>query len=213
MTAQHTPDHLNIPAKTVYYEQRIKNSRFICLIGHAADTESAQAFIQSIREHHPDANHVCWAFIAGELGQTTALGCSDDGEPAGTAGKPMLNVLQHSGVSEVVAAVVRYFGGTKLGTGGLVRAYSSSVSGAMQSLQVQDKIIMQPLNLQLPYALEDAARRTLAQYQSKIIDLQYSECIQMMIHCPQQQVVCLRAALGNAGHGQIMVLENEQSEP
>jgi len=208
MTAEQNSDHLIIPAKTVHYEQLIKNSRFLCFIGHAADAASARAFIQSMRERYPDARHVCWAFIAGELGQTTALSCSDDGEPAGTAGKPMLNVLQHGGVSEIVAVVVRYFGGVKLGTGGLVRAYSSSVSEAMRALPLQEKVIMQPISLQLPYALEDVARRTLATYHSEIIELQYGDCIQMTIHCPQQQVTGLRAALGNAGHGQIVVLDN-----
>ncbi|MDO6805248.1 YigZ family protein, partial [Wenyingzhuangia sp. 1_MG-2023] len=97
-------------------ELEIKRSQFITFVGQASDRAAAEAFIRSVRQLHPQARHVCWAYIAGAP-DTTVMSMSDDGEPSGTAGRPMLKVLQHSGLGEIVVAVVRYFGGIKLGTG------------------------------------------------------------------------------------------------
>ena len=99
-----------IPLDPVEVHTEVKRSRFLATVAHAPTATEAQRVISARRQQHPDANHVCWAFIAGVPGRTTALGCSDDGEPAGTAGKPMLNVLQHGDIGFVVAATVRYFG-------------------------------------------------------------------------------------------------------
>ena len=130
-----------IPATTTCCEQTIKNSQFICFIAPAASAAVAHEFIAQIKLKYPDARHVCWAFIAGKPKQTTVVSCSDDGEPAGTAGKPMLNVLLHSEIGEVVAVVVRYFGGIKLGAGGLTRAYANTAKQVIDLLEekVSDK--------------------------------------------------------------------------
>ncbi|NLG62975.1 MAG: hypothetical protein GX539_12100, partial [Candidatus Cloacimonetes bacterium] len=100
----------------------VQRSRFIATLAHAPDVESARAFIEEVRAEFPDATHNCWAFVAGPPGSTSHVGFSDAGEPHGTAGRPMLDVLLHSGIGEVAAVVTRYFGGVKLGKGGLVRA-------------------------------------------------------------------------------------------
>lgn len=115
-------------------EETIKRSRFIVTVGRAASPEAAYAFVERIRAEHAQATHNCWAFNAGAPGSTAQVGASDDGEPKGTAGRPMLTALLHSGVGETAVVVTRYFGGILLGTGGLVRAYQGSVKLGLETL-------------------------------------------------------------------------------
>lgn len=117
-------------------EDVVRRSRFIVSMARVSSTEEAKTFIERIRAEHATATHNCWAFNAGAPEDTAQVGASDDGEPQGTAGRPMLNVLLHSGVGEIVAVVTRYFGGTLLGTGGLVRAYQGSVKQGLERLPV-----------------------------------------------------------------------------
>ena len=116
----------------------IKKSRFITSVGHTKGVGEAEAFLNKIRQEFPDARHNCHAFNAGRGNETAFIGCSDDGEPKGTAGRPMLNVLVHSGVGEITVVVTRYFGGILLGTGGLVRAYQDSVKEVLAKLPLKD---------------------------------------------------------------------------
>ncbi len=118
----------------------IKRSRFIVTMARVASPEAAKAFIDSVKARYPDANHNCWAYNAGAPETTAMIGASDDGEPKGTAGRPMLTVLLHCGVGEVAAVVTRYFGGTLLGTGGLVRAYQDLVKLGLEKLPVKERI-------------------------------------------------------------------------
>lgn len=194
-----------IPATITCFEQTIKNSQFICFIAPANSAQAAHEFIEQIKLKYPDARHVCWAFIAGKPKQTTMVSCSDDGEPAGTAGKPMLNVLSHSGLGEIVAVVVRYFGGIKLGTGGLVRAYSSSVIAAVKQTPTCLKVAMQPFRIIAPYALEDAIRRSLADLKCQIIKAEYAAELQINGLCPISVQTQLQQALAEIGRGQILV--------
>ena len=117
-----------IPATLHRTEEKIKRSRFIATVAHASTEKDVKTFISMIKKEFPDATHNCWAYVAGPPGDTARVGMSDDGEPHGTAGKPILTVLLHSEIGEIVAVVTRYFGGTKLGKGGLVRAYSDRKS-------------------------------------------------------------------------------------
>ncbi|HHC74631.1 MAG TPA: YigZ family protein, partial [Thiothrix sp.] len=167
----------NIPSQSIQHEVVIKKSRFITLIHHAATPVLAHELIQQTRQTYPDARHVCWAFIAGHPQVTTQISCSDDGEPAGTAGKPMLNVLRHSGLGEVVAIVVRYFGGIKLGTGGLVRAYGGAVNAALDETPYHLKIPLQACYLSVPYPLEDAVRQLLQRHSATIEHTHYAELL------------------------------------
>ena len=112
----------------------IDRSRFLCTIAPARTTDDAQAFVRAMHVEFADATHNCWAYVIGPPGITDRIGMSDDGEPHGTAGRPMLTVLQHCGVGDIVAVVTRYYGGTKLGTGGLVKAYGGAVQLALESL-------------------------------------------------------------------------------
>ena len=154
------PDYL-VPADTIVVRQELKKSRFIASAGRASNKAEAVSFIQSVRRTFPDASHNCWAYIAGEPNNTVAIGMSDDGEPQGTAGKPMLNVLQHKGIGEIVVVVTRYFGGVKLGAGGLVRAYSNAVQAVMEQLPLAEVVAVKEAQLQFPYAHESAIRRLL----------------------------------------------------
>ena len=138
-------------------ELLIKKSRFIACVQPVADRASAQAIVAQLRSEHPGAAHVCWALLAG--GQSAA---NDDGEPGGTAGRPMLEVLRHQDLEGVLATVVRYFGGVKLGAGGLVRAYTDAVAQALHSAEKIPLIRQRMLRCQVPYALEGLLRREIS---------------------------------------------------
>lgn len=192
-----------IPAASTRYEQTIKNSRFISYIAHAPNPQAAHAFIDQIKISYPDARHVCWAFVAGKPKQTTDVSCSDDGEPAGMAGRPMLNVLLHSEIGELVAVVVRYFGGIKLGTGGLVRAYSSSVSLALKNTPTCLKLAKHQFILIAPYALENSIRRLLNELACELSSFSYAAELEINGFCPIQSTDQLQQGLADLGRGQL----------
>lgn len=123
-----------VPAAPVTGMAEIKKSRFITLLAPTRGIESAKAFIRQTQGQYASATHHCWAYIAGPPWDSAQCGFSDDGEPAGTAGRPMLAQLQGAGIGEITAVAVRYYGGIKLGTGGLVRAYGGGVKQALKLL-------------------------------------------------------------------------------
>lgn len=131
--------------------------------------------MDEIRAEFPDATHNCWAYVAGPPGDSALIGMSDAGEPHGTAGRPMLDVLLHSGIGEVVAVVTRYYGGVKLGTGGLVKAYSGSVQHALASLPTIRKVVRIQMRITAGYADVETLRRTLKEYEAEVIDETYEE--------------------------------------
>lgn len=114
------------------HEREVSRSRFLCALAPAATEEEAQDFVARVRKEHPGANHNCWAYVIGADGDVQKA--SDDGEPGGTAGVPMLQMLTRREMRYVVAVVTRYFGGTKLGAGGLIRAYGGAVGEALDAL-------------------------------------------------------------------------------
>ena len=116
-----------IPAGRHRVEQEVQRSRFLTTVEPVASAEEARAFVARVSAEFPDANHHCWAFVVGPPGSTASVGLSDDGEPHGTAGRPMLTALLHGGVGDIAAVVTRWFGGELLGKGGLVRAYTGGV--------------------------------------------------------------------------------------
>lgn len=137
-----------------------------------------------MRAEFPDATHNCWAYVAGPPGDTASIGMSDAGEPHGTAGRPMLDVLLHSGVGEVVAVVTRYYGGTKLGTGGLVKAYSSSVQQALASLPTVLRVDRTELEIAIGYADVETLRRTVAEFHAEVNDERYGEMVVYLVGVP-----------------------------
>jgi len=153
------PTRYPVPARIHRVEETIQRSRFITAVAHAPDAEAAHAFVERIREELPDATHHCWAFVAGPPGSTTHIGMSDDGEPHGTAGRPMLTSLLHGGVGEIVAVCARYYGGVKLGTGGLGRAYAGGVKLALEGLPTEERVERVPVRVTVGYAEVDALQR------------------------------------------------------
>lgn len=127
----------SIPAAPLELSEEIKKSRFITFIAHTPTVEVAKVWVNEIKQLHPGARHHCWAFVAGAPQDSQVYGFSDDGEPSGTAGKPMLAQLMGSGLGEIAAVVVRYYGGVLLGTGGLVKAYGGGVGAALKRLETQ----------------------------------------------------------------------------
>ena len=174
-----------IPAANICVEQEVKRSRFIASIGRAPNKQKACAFIEKVRATYPDARHHCWAYVAGNPVDTIQVGMSDDGEPHGTAGKPMLSVLQFSKIGEIAAVVSRYFGGIKLGTGGLVRAHSSSLQMALQKLPLEVFIASAPARITLPYPRENNIRRLLNCLKVDIAEVIYGDNVVLIVEVPQ----------------------------
>src|SRR5690606_4351461 len=140
-----------IPAAVHRVEDVVQRSRFVTTVAHAPDAAAARAFVERIGAELPDATHHCWAFVAGPPGSTAHIGMSDAGEPHGTAGRPMLTALLHGGVGEVVAVCSRWFGGTKLGTGGLARAYAAGVVHALAALPTERRTLRVPVEVVVAY--------------------------------------------------------------
>lgn len=169
-----------IPVGIAHYRQEIKRSRFLAWVKHTETPALAKAWFDEISEAYPDARHVCWAYIAGAP-NTSLQSMTDDGEPSGTAGKPMLRVLQHSGAGEIAAVVVRYFGGIKLGTGGLARAYSSSVSETLKQTSFQLKVPHTMIIISCPFADEHNIRYLLAAAKGTVEAIDYQSNV--TLHC------------------------------
>lgn len=165
-------------------ETTIKGSRFIVTMAHTPDAAQARDFIKAIKQEFPDATHNCWAYQCGPPGDSARVGLSDDGEPSGTAGRPMYTVLLHSGVGEIAAVVTRYFGGTKLGTGGLVKAYTQLVQQGLASLPLKEKIHTTTLAFSLEYAAIRLFKRLLVEFNGTMLDEQFAEKASFIVAVP-----------------------------
>ena len=185
-------------ASAVHHELIIKKSRFIACVQPMADRAGAQQIVAALRADHPGAAHVCWALLAG--GQSAAV---DDGEPSGTAGRPMLDVLRHQDLEGVLATVVRYFGGVKLGAGGLVRAYTDSVAQALLQAQKVPIIKLAHLRCTAPYALEGLVRRELDAAGASLGEVLHGDDVAFCFSLPASAAPALRTRLDEAGHGRI----------
>ena len=186
-------------ATPVTSELSIKKSRFICCVQPMTDRATAQAVVASLKAQHPGAAHVCWALLAG--GQSAAV---DDGEPSGTAGRPMLDVLRHQDLEGVLATVVRYFGGVKLGAGGLVRAYTDSVAQALLGAERIAIVKSRTLHCAVPYALEGLLRRELEAAGATLDDVAHGDAVRASFTLPQTEAAALVARLNEAGNGRVV---------
>ncbi len=194
-----------IPAGIHRVEEEILRSRFITTVGPAATTEEARAFIDSVRAEFADASHNCWAYVVGVPGSTGQIGLSDDGEPHGTAGRPMLTVLLHSGVGDIVAVVTRYFGGTLLGKGGLVKAYSGGVQLALQSLPTVPYVPVRELLVVLDYAMVTPFQRLYPAYEVTIVEQDFAADVTLHLRLPEDQLEGFSAALTELTQGRAMI--------
>ena len=196
-----------IPASQVRIEETILRSRFITTLAPASTVDAARAFVAAVRAEFSDATHNCWAYVVGAPGSTAQIGMSDDGEPAGTAGKPMLNVLLGSGVGDVAAVVTRYFGGAKLGTGGLVRAYSGGVKAALGQLPLVEKVERVLLQVILPYRLYQPVERLLPAFEAEVIESQFAAEVTLRVRLPVEHANDWRGALRELSADVIQVVE------
>ena len=194
-----------IPATLYRTEETIKRSKFIATVAHASTTEDAKVFISAIKSEFQDASHNCWAYVAGPPGDTARVGMSDDGEPHGTAGKPILSVLLHSQIGEIVAVVTRYFGGTKLGTGGLVRAYSSSVKNAIAGLSITEKKDVLSLTVTFDYSKLSAAKLLIGSFNCEIIEENYEIKVSLKIEIPIAKKDSFTRAITDLARGEILI--------
>jgi uncharacterized YigZ family protein len=190
-----------IPSSTHRVQETIKRSRFITTLAHAPTPDEAQAFIAGIRTEFGDATHNCWAFVAGPPGETAHIGMSDDGEPHGTAGRPMLTALLHSDVGQIVAVCTRYYGGVKLGTGGLSRAYSGGVALALQGLSTRIKVERIAVTVTASYAFADALRRRVAESNVLVDDETFGAEVAWCLRVPVSEVDMLRSAVADLTNG------------
>lgn len=186
-------------------EDSIKRSRFIVSVAHAPDTATARAFIEAVRGEFADATHNCWAFAAGPPGDTARIGCSDDGEPHGTAGRPMLQQLLHGGVGEVAAVVTRYFGGVKLGTGGLVRAYAAMARLGLDGLPLRQRIVPAHVSVVLAHGRAGALRRLLPAYEAAILSEVHGADVECIVGLPVEHAAAFMAAVIDMAAGEALV--------
>ncbi|MBF4424213.1 YigZ family protein [Vibrio anguillarum] len=170
-----------IPALPTQFEEEIKKSLFINYLAHTPSVDAAKAFVAQIKTKHSDARHNCWGFVAGRPEDSMLWGFSDDGEPSGTAGKPILAQLAGSGVGELTAVVTRYYGGIRLGTGGLVKAYGGGVQQALKQLQTIEKKITTKLSLTLDYSFVPIAQSIIAQYEALEVEADYKEQVKFLV--------------------------------
>ena len=190
----------------VHSELVIKKSRFIGCVQPMSDRASAQAVVEQLRAEHPGAAHVCWALLAG--GQSAAV---DDGEPSGTAGRPMLDVLRHQDLEGVLATVVRYFGGVKLGAGGLVRAYTDSVAQALLKAEKVERQVMAELECTLPYAQEGLLRREVEAAGAELLEVSHGSQVIARLKMPQSVAADFVARLSDLTQGRIGWLQDGTS--
>lgn len=185
-------------AHPVTHTLEIRKSRFLACVEPIADRAAAQSRVNELRAQHPGCNHVCWALLAG--GHSAAV---DDGEPSGTAGRPMLEVLRHQQLDGVLATVVRYFGGVKLGAGGLVRAYTDAVAQALMQAEKIEHIPTQTLCCELAYAHEGVARNLIAELGGELLDVSHGQAVRMQISLPVTAADALQAQLLSITRGEL----------
>ncbi len=193
---------LSVSGKCVT-EKVIEKSRFITTSAHVEGEEEAKVFIEGIRKTYRDATHNCYAFIADEKGNFMRF--SDDGEPQGTAGMPMLEVLKNNNLKQTAVVVTRYFGGIKLGAGGLVRAYSGAVA---ENLASAKKVCYQPCT-QCEYVADYPATNDILKYFSEngctVVDTVYADKVHFKVSVKTQNLTAFNAALVNRVNGRIQI--------
>lgn len=192
-------------------EEVIRGSRFIVSMAHCDSEEAAHAFLEKIRAEHAHATHNCWAFQAGRPGSTAHIGASDDGEPKGTAGRPMLTVLLHCGVGEVAAVVTRYFGGTLLGTGGLVRAYQGLVKLGLETLPVRDKRPSTVLRIRFEHRFTPHVLRVVERCAGRIIERRFEADVLLRVETALDDCESLEKAVTEVCAGRVGIEREDES--
>lgn len=197
-----------VPAETQRTETIVSNSRFITTIGRVSTVDEAKAFLAQIRAEMSDASHHVYAYRVG-YGSSVIEGMSDDGEPSGTAGPPVLSVLRGTAIGDIIIVITRYFGGTKLGTGGLVRAYTEAAHVGINQLKTEEKISKNLLGFDIPYTLYELTKRLIAKHNGTLQEETFEAQITLLVIFPEDKVPTFTNELLelSAGQVEIVVLE------
>lgn len=191
-----------IPARETRTETRVVNSKFVCTVVEAATAAAAQQCIFRVKTELFDASSHAFAYRVG-FGGSVIDGCNDGGEPGGTAGRPMLAVLQGSGIGDIVAVVSRYFGGTELGTGGLVRAFGGAVKDALLALPTKRKIKLTLLEFELPYSLYERVKLLVVAHEGAPKSEKFEAVVTLLIELPAANVEQFSQAVLDMSAGSI----------
>jgi uncharacterized YigZ family protein len=198
-----------IPAGESRIELQVKNSRFIGRAGYTPSVEEAKAFIDKIKAEEVGCTHAVYAFTVGH-GASVTHGMSDAGEPSGTAGRPALAVVKGSGLGDVTVVIIRYFGGTKLGTGGLVKAYTETAQLAIAELPVTEKLELQTVLITVPYSFYDYCKRLVETYHGAVESEEFTTDVSMRLTFTVDDLPEFEAALAEATSGQVAVVKAEK---
>ena len=193
------------PGEVFRVEQTIKRSRFIASVGHTPGVEEAKAFIEQIKAEFEDARHNCWAYCAGAAGSTDRIGASDDGEPHGTAGRPMLTAVTHSGIGEVTVVVTRYFGGILLGTGGLVKAYQSSVKMALEGVPTRVRTKTKRIKFSVEHRFVNQVLRKIEAENGRILEKNFDMGADFDVEIPEDLAETFAKELEELTRGAILI--------
>lgn len=194
--------------RAVRADLEIKKSQFIAFAYPVTSRDEAMFHVEQLRLEFPDARHHCWAYIIGDPNNTASAGFDDDGEPNGTAGRPILNVLQHKAIGNVIIIVVRYFGGIKLGAGGLTRAYAGSAQLAVDEMRLVEFVPKSTLIIETDFANEAQCRYIAAQLGGIIGEVNYSQTVQLPVTIADEHIAELQENLGIYGK----VIENDRKQ-
>ena len=193
------------PGEVFRVEQTIKRSRFIASVGHTPGVEEAKAFIEQIKAEFEDARHNCWAYCAGAAGSTDRIGASDDGEPHGTAGRPMLTAVTHSGIGEVTVVVTRYFGGILRGTGGLVKAYQSSVKMALEAVPTRIRTKTKRIKFSVEHRFVNQVLRKIETANGRILEKNFDMDADFDVEIPEDLAETFAKELEELTRGALLI--------
>ncbi len=200
-----TSDTYLVPAEMCRTEITVANSRFITSIARVESVEEAKGFLSAVRAEMPDASHHVYAYRIG-YGNSVIEGMSDDGEPSGTAGPPALAVLRGTSIGDIIVVVTRYFGGTKLGTGGLVRAYSEATRVGLNTLKTEEKIEKALIGFEIPYSLYEQVKRLIVAHDGVIDDETFAAEITLLTTFPKRSIPDFQQAVTELSSGQVELI-------
>ena len=178
----------HIPAQFTPTEIDVKKSRFIAQVKNVNHRQEAMIFLEQAKKTFPDARHHCWAYLIGNPHSVSSATMNDGGEPSGTAGKPVLNVIQYKNVGDVMVIVIRYFDGIKLSVGGLTRAYSSAAEAVLSMVTVKEKIAMTSMVLECDFSQEQFVRHWLSQNQATVCSVEYGERVKLGVELAESSL-------------------------
>lgn len=202
-----------MPARSLCCETEVKKSRFIACAFQLNQRQQLQARLLTLQQEYPDARHYCWAYLIGHPVSASSAGMNDDGEPSGTAGRPILNVIQHKKIGDVLVVVVRYFGGIKLGAGGLTRAYSAATEAVLSQLPLEPYIAQHDCWLQLDFAHEHALRHWVQQHEGQLLQVEYpGTVVRAHVQIPQALMEALQQFCHDHAGMQLLSTETQAGD-